>query len=171
MVGVFQFTFLEVFLPALPCREDQAADRAGLPEHGQREALRAGRGRQAAGGGQLPGADQVRHSTPPLGAVCLDQAIPVDNPLLLSPSWIYSSLPVNKQMLAVSATYPEALAAALSRYMREPTFVRLNPTDPALLGEHTGASGSHSQQEIEGRTLKPKHMPVECTICHNFTPI
>ncbi|NXP37737.1 DDX20 helicase, partial [Leiothrix lutea] len=49
-------------------------------------------------------------------------------------NWIYSSLPVNKQMLAVSATYPEALAAALSRYMREPTFVRLNPTDPALLG-------------------------------------
>ncbi|NXM58496.1 DDX20 helicase, partial [Illadopsis cleaveri] len=49
-------------------------------------------------------------------------------------NWIYSSLPVNKQMLAVSATYPESLAAALSRYMREPTFVRLNPTDPALLG-------------------------------------
>ncbi|KAM6998445.1 putative ATP-dependent RNA helicase DDX20 [Passerculus sandwichensis] len=49
-------------------------------------------------------------------------------------NWIYSSLPVNKQMLAVSATYPESLAAALTRYMREPTFVRLNPTDPALLG-------------------------------------
>ncbi|NXD26120.1 DDX20 helicase, partial [Spelaeornis formosus] len=49
-------------------------------------------------------------------------------------NWIYSSLPVNKQMLAVSATYPEYLAAALTRYMREPTFVRLNPTDPALLG-------------------------------------
>ncbi|NWT16450.1 DDX20 helicase, partial [Vireo altiloquus] len=49
-------------------------------------------------------------------------------------NWIYSSLPANKQMLAVSATYPESLAAALSRYMREPTFVRLNPTDPGLLG-------------------------------------
>ncbi|XP_039551686.1 probable ATP-dependent RNA helicase DDX20 isoform X2 [Passer montanus] len=49
-------------------------------------------------------------------------------------NWIYSSLPVNKQMLAVSATYPESLAAALTRYMREPTFVRLNPTDPGLLG-------------------------------------
>ncbi|NXX24519.1 DDX20 helicase, partial [Nicator chloris] len=49
-------------------------------------------------------------------------------------NWIYSSLPVNKQMLAVSATYPESLAAALTRYMREPTFVRLNPTDPSLLG-------------------------------------
>ncbi|XP_059723539.1 probable ATP-dependent RNA helicase DDX20 [Haemorhous mexicanus] len=49
-------------------------------------------------------------------------------------NWIYSCLPVNKQMLAVSATYPESLAAALTRYMREPTFVRLNPTDPALLG-------------------------------------
>ncbi|NXF86893.1 DDX20 helicase, partial [Eubucco bourcierii] len=49
-------------------------------------------------------------------------------------NWIYSSLPTNKQMLAVSATYPESLANALTRYMREPTFVRLNPTDPSLLG-------------------------------------
>ncbi|NXE74156.1 DDX20 helicase, partial [Cochlearius cochlearius] len=49
-------------------------------------------------------------------------------------NWIYSSLPANKQMLAVSATYPESLANALTRYMREPTFVRLNPTDPGLIG-------------------------------------
>ncbi|XP_071993699.1 probable ATP-dependent RNA helicase DDX20 [Engystomops pustulosus] len=49
-------------------------------------------------------------------------------------NWIYSSLPVNKQMLAVSATYPESLAKALTRYMREPTFVRLNVTDPSLIG-------------------------------------
>lgn len=53
----------------------------------------------------------------------------------LSLSWIYSSLPANKQMLAVSATYPESLANALTRYMRDPTFVRLNPTDPSLIGE------------------------------------
>ncbi|XP_075052347.1 putative ATP-dependent RNA helicase DDX20 isoform X2 [Mixophyes fleayi] len=49
-------------------------------------------------------------------------------------NWIYSSLPANKQMLAVSATYPESLAKALTKYMREPTFVRLNVTDPSLLG-------------------------------------
>ncbi|XP_051525211.1 probable ATP-dependent RNA helicase DDX20 [Myxocyprinus asiaticus] len=49
-------------------------------------------------------------------------------------NWIFSSLPANKQMLALSATYPESLAQHLSRYMREPTFVRLNPTDPGLLG-------------------------------------
>ncbi|XP_075766188.1 putative ATP-dependent RNA helicase DDX20 [Pelodiscus sinensis] len=49
-------------------------------------------------------------------------------------NWIYSSLPANKQMLAVSATYPESLAKALTRYMRDPTFVRLNPTDPSLIG-------------------------------------
>ncbi|KAG8450894.1 hypothetical protein GDO86_003239 [Hymenochirus boettgeri] len=49
-------------------------------------------------------------------------------------NWIYSSLPANKQMLAVSATYPESLAKALTRYMREPTFVRLNVADPSLLG-------------------------------------
>ncbi|KAK2841203.1 hypothetical protein Q7C36_012782 [Tachysurus vachellii] len=49
-------------------------------------------------------------------------------------NWIFSSLPANKQMLALSATYPESLAQHLCRYMREPTFVRLNATDPGLLG-------------------------------------
>lgn len=49
-------------------------------------------------------------------------------------SWIYSSLPASKQMLAVSATYPEFLANALTKYMREPTFVRLNSSDPSLIG-------------------------------------
>ncbi|EQB78169.1 putative ATP-dependent RNA helicase DDX20 [Camelus ferus] len=49
-------------------------------------------------------------------------------------NWIYSSLPANKQMLAVSATYPEFLANALTKYMREPTFVRLNSSDLSLIG-------------------------------------
>ncbi|XP_058516032.1 probable ATP-dependent RNA helicase DDX20 [Ochotona princeps] len=49
-------------------------------------------------------------------------------------NWIYSSLPASKQMLAVSATYPEFLANALTKYMRDPTFVRLNSSDPSLLG-------------------------------------
>ncbi|KAJ8370300.1 hypothetical protein SKAU_G00103280 [Synaphobranchus kaupii] len=49
-------------------------------------------------------------------------------------NWIYSSLPANKQMLALSATYPESMAQHLTRYMREPTFVRLNSTDPGLIG-------------------------------------
>ncbi|XP_012987954.2 probable ATP-dependent RNA helicase DDX20 [Esox lucius] len=49
-------------------------------------------------------------------------------------NWIFSSLPVNKQMLALSATYPESLAQHLACYMREPTFVRLNPSDPGLIG-------------------------------------
>ncbi|XP_038579098.1 probable ATP-dependent RNA helicase DDX20 [Micropterus salmoides] len=49
-------------------------------------------------------------------------------------NWIFASLPVNKQMLALSATYPESLAQHLTRYMREPTFVRLNPSDMGLKG-------------------------------------
>ncbi|KAF7659917.1 hypothetical protein LDENG_00291280 [Lucifuga dentata] len=49
-------------------------------------------------------------------------------------NWIFSSLPVNKQMLALSATYPESLAQHLTRYMREPMFVRLNPNDMGLKG-------------------------------------
>ena len=46
----------------------------------------------------------------------------------------YSSLPENKQILALSATYPEVLAQHLTAYMRNPTFVRMNASDPALLG-------------------------------------
>ncbi|XP_028652187.2 probable ATP-dependent RNA helicase DDX20 [Erpetoichthys calabaricus] len=49
-------------------------------------------------------------------------------------NWIYSSLPVNKQMLALSATYPASLEEHLTRYMRDPAFVRMNPTDPGLIG-------------------------------------
>lgn len=49
-------------------------------------------------------------------------------------NWIFASLPVNKQMLALSATYPESLAQHLSRYMIEPTYVRLNPSDMGLKG-------------------------------------
>lgn len=57
------------------------------------------------------------------------------SPLFCLSSWIFSSLPVNKQMLALSATYPESLAQHLTRYMREPTFVRLNPSDMGLKGK------------------------------------
>ncbi|XP_029974165.1 putative ATP-dependent RNA helicase DDX20 [Salarias fasciatus] len=49
-------------------------------------------------------------------------------------NWIFSSLPATKQMLALSATYPEYLAQQLTRYMQEPTFVRLNPSDMGLKG-------------------------------------
>ncbi|KAK7103015.1 hypothetical protein V1264_021150 [Littorina saxatilis] len=49
-------------------------------------------------------------------------------------NWIFSSLPDNKQMLALSATYPEYMAQHLTVYMRNPTFIRLNITDPTLLG-------------------------------------
>ncbi|XP_070825356.1 probable ATP-dependent RNA helicase DDX20 [Chaetodon trifascialis] len=49
-------------------------------------------------------------------------------------NWIFSALPENKQMLALSATYPESLAHHLTHYMREPTFVRLNPSDMGLKG-------------------------------------
>jgi ATP-dependent RNA helicase DDX20 len=39
---------------------------------------------------------------------------------------------LTKQVLAVSATYPEVLANLVSRYMQKPSFVRLGhhqPTD------------------------------------------
>lgn len=43
-------------------------------------------------------------------------------------------MPLNKQVLAVSATYPEVLANLVSRYMQKPSFVRLGHHQPTLLG-------------------------------------
>ena len=50
-------------------------------------------------------------------------------------SWIYSTLPKNKQVLALSATYPEYLAKHLINYMNEPAHIRLDTERPALLGK------------------------------------
>ena len=49
--------------------------------------------------------------------------------------WIFSQLPlVAKQVIAVSATYPEALANLVARYMNNPSFIRMGQLQPALLG-------------------------------------
>ncbi|KAJ8047400.1 putative ATP-dependent RNA helicase DDX20 [Holothuria leucospilota] len=58
----------------------------------------------------------------------------LDEKFQASVNWIYHQLPENKQMLALSATYPESLAQQLTNYMRDPTFVRLNPRDLTLQG-------------------------------------
>jgi ATP-dependent RNA helicase DDX20 len=47
---------------------------------------------------------------------------------------IYSKLPANKQMLCFSATYPSYMGPYVTRYMRSPTYVRLNIVDPSLRG-------------------------------------
>ena len=49
-------------------------------------------------------------------------------------SLIYSKLPSNKQMLCFSATYPSYMGPYVTRYMRSPTYVRLNIVDPSLRG-------------------------------------
>ena len=49
-------------------------------------------------------------------------------------SWIYSTLPEDKQMLALSATYPKSLGDNLDHYMRSPMHVKIDPKDVSLLG-------------------------------------
>ena len=49
-------------------------------------------------------------------------------------NWIYSHLPDNKQVLALSATYPEYMAQSLQLYMRNPTYCRLDAHQPVLIG-------------------------------------
>jgi ATP-dependent RNA helicase DDX20 len=53
---------------------------------------------------------------------------------ILPYSYIFSVLPCNKQMIALSATYPDELAMFLGRYMRCPTHVSPGPEGPLLLG-------------------------------------
>ncbi len=50
-------------------------------------------------------------------------------------SWIYSTLPKNKQVLALSATYPEYLSDHLSNYMNEPLHIRIKNETPTLIGK------------------------------------
>ncbi len=43
-------------------------------------------------------------------------------------------MPAGKQIAVFSATYPRRLDAVLGRYMRSPTWVRLDANDVQLLG-------------------------------------
>ena len=47
---------------------------------------------------------------------------------------IMDALPVRKQLIAVSATFPKSHRDLLEHRMRQPKYVLLNPTDPALAG-------------------------------------
>ncbi|XP_057296423.1 probable ATP-dependent RNA helicase DDX20 [Hydractinia symbiolongicarpus] len=49
-------------------------------------------------------------------------------------NWIFSTLGTHKQVLALSATYPEYLASYLENYMQDPVHVRINPKDVTLKG-------------------------------------
>ena len=49
-------------------------------------------------------------------------------------TWIYNQLPPMKQVMALSATYPETLANTLTSLMRDPKHVRLDTASQVLLG-------------------------------------
>lgn len=49
-------------------------------------------------------------------------------------TWIFNQLPVSKQMLSLSATYPEPMLELLMRYMKNPQHIRLGKEDQVLCG-------------------------------------
>ena len=49
-------------------------------------------------------------------------------------TWIYNNLPEIKQVMALSATYPEKLANTLTSLMRTPKHVRLDTSSQVLIG-------------------------------------
>uniref|UniRef100_A0A915HWC7 RNA helicase n=1 Tax=Romanomermis culicivorax TaxID=13658 RepID=A0A915HWC7_ROMCU len=51
-----------------------------------------------------------------------------------SVNWVFSKLPVNKQLLVLSATYPSKLDEFLTKYMRNPQKIQLDSTDVQLVG-------------------------------------
>ena len=71
-----------------------------------------------------------------------------------SPRWIFSQLPLSKQVMAVSATYPEALANLVSRYMVKPSYIRLGQEKPTLLG-------------VKQFTLRVPHHPLSQQLAKN----
>ena len=50
-------------------------------------------------------------------------------------TWILNSLPQSKQVLALSATYPDKLASLAERFMRSPHHIRPGQTSQVLSGE------------------------------------
>ena len=56
------------------------------------------------------------------------------NCVCLLQSWIFKSLPKRKQVIAVSATYPESLMTFVEAYMVEPYHARLDADHKSLLG-------------------------------------
>lgn len=44
-------------------------------------------------------------------------------------------MPENKQLIVLSATFPRQLDEFLSKYMKSPQMVKLDPTDVQLIGK------------------------------------
>ena len=49
-------------------------------------------------------------------------------------TWIFNQLPVSKQMLSLSATYPDEMLRLLIRYMKNPQHIRLAKENQVLQG-------------------------------------
>ena len=48
-------------------------------------------------------------------------------------TWIFNQLPLHKQVIALSATYPKDLSNVVSKFMSSPQHVRLNPSQSNVL--------------------------------------
>ena len=49
-------------------------------------------------------------------------------------SWIFNQLPNHKQVIALSATYPEDLEQVVLKFMTDPQHVQVNPETNVLIG-------------------------------------
>ena len=59
-------------------------------------------------------------------------------------TWIFNKLPKHKQVIALSATYPEALETMVSKFMSNPKLVKLSPKSNVLLGVSQFVIGSEA---------------------------
>ena len=59
-------------------------------------------------------------------------------------TWIFNKLPKHKQVIALSATYPEALEVLVSKFMSNPKLVKLSPQSNVLLGVSQFSIGSEA---------------------------
>ena len=48
-------------------------------------------------------------------------------------TWIFNQLPTHKQVIALSATYPNDLNNIVAKYMSSPQHIRLNPNQSNVL--------------------------------------
>ena len=95
-------------------------------------------------------------------------------------TWILNSLPESKQVLALSATYPDSLAALAERFMRSPSHIRPGQSSQVLTGvRQLMMRLSHSPVQQRQNNIKQtallsllSALPyTQCLVFSNYTSI
>ena len=104
----------------------------------------------------------------------------LESSFITDTTWILNSLPQSKQVMALSATYPDSLASLAERFMRSPTHVRPGQASQVLTGVRQFVlTVSHSPAQQRQNSIKQtallsvlSSLPyTQCLVFSNYTSI